>query len=103
MPTRTLPISYKKEIGTDLIYRFFKAPDYDVAVLEYADANKKPIGITELLTVSAIPLTPFEFKGVAMVIAGQYDFIFCQSQYVIPGGLNLSHMAECMNANLSVD
>jgi hypothetical protein len=57
-----------------------KKPDYDIAVAEYADENKQPIAITELLTVNAIELRPLAFKGVAMVIAGQYDFIFCQSK-----------------------
>ncbi|TVY92383.1 hypothetical protein LAWI1_G002284 [Lachnellula willkommii] len=60
--------------------RFFKAPDYDVAVVEYADQNKAPFAIGELLTVTATDLLPTAYKGVAMVIAGQYDFIECQSQ-----------------------
>ncbi|TVY13744.1 hypothetical protein LARI1_G008200 [Lachnellula arida] len=69
-----------KRSSANGLERFFKAPDYDVAVVEYADQNKAPFAIGELLTVTATDLLPTAFKGVAMVIAGQYDFIECQSQ-----------------------
>ncbi|TVY22612.1 hypothetical protein LHYA1_G008564 [Lachnellula hyalina] len=59
---------------------FFKAPDYDLAVAEYTEYNKAPFAIGEFLTVTAIDILPVAFKGVAMVIAGQRDFIVCQSQ-----------------------
>ncbi|TVY40706.1 hypothetical protein LSUB1_G002412 [Lachnellula subtilissima] len=60
--------------------RLDTAPDYDLAVVEYTEYNKAPFAIGELLTVTAIDILPVAFKGVAMVIAGQHDFIFCQSQ-----------------------
>ncbi|KAL7940582.1 Alpha/Beta hydrolase protein [Trichoderma barbatum] len=59
---------------------FFKAPDYDQAFAAYSDSTKQPLGINELISMTLLPTTPKNFKGAAMVITGQYDFIFCTSQ-----------------------
>ena len=81
MPTSTGELVSSLETPSANFFKsFFKKPDYDVNVVEWTDQNKAPIAITELLTVTAIDIAPKAFKGVAMVIAGQYDFIFCQSQ-----------------------
>lgn len=76
--------------------RFFKAPDYSQAVAEYADANKAPFAVTELLADSHVVAPPYAFKGAVMVcmgriwvkrranaqqiLTGQYDYIFCTSE-----------------------
>jgi len=72
--------TFVPQFPTNHLTRFLKKPDYDIDVAEYADANKQPIAVSELLTANALGLRPLAFKGVAMVIAGQYDFIFCQSK-----------------------
>jgi len=81
MPTLTGKLlSSLGSVVLTVVKSFFKKPDYDVNVVQYVDQTKQPFAITEFLTVNAIDLAPTAFKGVAMVIAGQYDFIFCQSQ-----------------------
>ncbi|KAL7904240.1 Alpha/Beta hydrolase protein [Trichoderma velutinum] len=59
---------------------FFKAPDFDQAFAAYSDSIKQPLAINELISMSLLPTKPTNFKGAAIVIAGQYDFIFCTSQ-----------------------
>ncbi|KAK3389526.1 Alpha/Beta hydrolase protein [Podospora didyma] len=57
---------------------FFKAPDYDPAVARFAEANKAPFGTMELITGQR-PGLPYAFQGVAMIISGKFDLIFCKS------------------------
>jgi pimeloyl-ACP methyl ester carboxylesterase len=59
---------------------FFHAPGYDVAAVEWADQRKMPIGIGELTSLSMVDAVPKAYTGVAMILTGQFDFIFCQSQ-----------------------
>jgi hypothetical protein len=47
---------------------FFKKPDYGVAVAEYADANKQPIAINELVSLGLLPTNATDFTGAAMVL-----------------------------------
>lgn len=47
---------------------------------KYADANKQPLAINELISLAILPVQPVDFTGAAMVIAGEHDFIFCTSQ-----------------------
>ncbi|KAL2060027.1 hypothetical protein VTL71DRAFT_9849 [Oculimacula yallundae] len=59
---------------------FFKAPDYDVDIAKYAHRNRQPFGINEAISGGLVNLAPTNFAGVAMVIAGQFDLIFCTGQ-----------------------
>jgi hypothetical protein len=49
-------------------------------VARYADANKQPIAINELVSLGILKTEAVNFTGPAMVIAGQHDFIYCTSQ-----------------------
>ncbi|TVY75796.1 hypothetical protein LSUE1_G003867 [Lachnellula suecica] len=59
---------------------FFKAPDYDLKVVEYAQANRQPFAINEAISGNLVDIQPVNFTGPAMVIAGQFDLIFCTGQ-----------------------
>ncbi|KAK5164586.1 uncharacterized protein LTR77_009792 [Saxophila tyrrhenica] len=59
---------------------FFKKPDYDLDVVKYADNHKAPFAVAEFLSAEALDVVPTQFQGKAMVIAGQYDYIFCTGQ-----------------------
>ncbi|PVH74517.1 alpha/beta-hydrolase [Cadophora sp. DSE1049] len=59
---------------------FFKAPDYDVGIAKYAHRNRQPFGINEATSGGLVDLAPLNFTGPAMVIAGQFDLIFCTGQ-----------------------
>lgn len=73
-------VSFSKTPSKILIpSSFFKKPDYDIAVAKYADANKQPIAINELISLGILHTNATDFTGAAMVIAGQYDFIYCTS------------------------
>ncbi|KIW12549.1 hypothetical protein PV08_09826 [Exophiala spinifera] len=58
---------------------FFKKPEYDTSVAEYSDVTKEPFAITELLSAATLDSRPLAFTGPTMIIAGEYDFIFCTS------------------------
>ncbi|KAH9216272.1 Alpha/Beta hydrolase protein [Leptodontidium sp. 2 PMI_412] len=59
---------------------FFKAPDYDVGIAKYAHRNRQPFGINEATSGGLVDVAPVNFTGPAMVIAGQFDLIFCTGQ-----------------------
>ncbi|KAH6663738.1 Alpha/Beta hydrolase protein [Halenospora varia] len=59
---------------------FFKAPDYDINFAKFAHRNRQPFAINEAISGTLVDLRAFEFRGPAMVIAGQYDLIFCTGQ-----------------------
>ncbi|ODQ55018.1 hypothetical protein SAICODRAFT_89161 [Saitoella complicata NRRL Y-17804] len=55
---------------------FFRAPEFDPAVLAYAEAHKQTFTIGELITLpTAFPPTPF--TGPVFVVTGELDWIFC--------------------------
>ncbi|KAK4174516.1 alpha/beta-hydrolase [Triangularia setosa] len=58
---------------------FFHDSYYDTEVARYADDHKVPFAVTELLTGHRFAIKPIEFKGVAMILSGKYDFPFCMS------------------------
>ncbi|KAK3358291.1 Alpha/Beta hydrolase protein [Lasiosphaeria ovina] len=58
---------------------FFKAPDYDPAVAQFAENTKTPLTVTELLAASGITDPPAAFTGPTIIMSGQFDFIFCMS------------------------
>ena len=51
---------------------YFKAPNFEPAVLEYVEAAKEPFGVTEFLTLTAGPQDVSAFKGPALHISGKY-------------------------------
>ncbi|KAH6711756.1 Alpha/Beta hydrolase protein [Leptodontidium sp. MPI-SDFR-AT-0119] len=59
---------------------FFKALDYDVGIAKYAHRNRQPFGINEATSGGLVDVAPVNFTGPAMVIAGQFDLIFCTGQ-----------------------
>ncbi|KAK4208203.1 Alpha/Beta hydrolase protein [Rhypophila decipiens] len=59
---------------------FFKKPNYDPAVVAYVEKTKQPFGIIEVLTSSIPNAPPAGYKGVAMILTGENDFIFCTSK-----------------------
>ncbi|KAL5315096.1 hypothetical protein ACEPPN_017747 [Leptodophora sp. 'Broadleaf-Isolate-01'] len=60
--------------------KFFKALDYDVGIAKYAHRNRQPFGINEATSGGLVDVAPVNFTGPAMVIAGQFDLIFCTGQ-----------------------
>jgi hypothetical protein len=46
---------------------FFKAPFYDTKVVEYAEANKQPFALMELITLSITNLTSPDYVGPVLV------------------------------------
>lgn len=61
------------------IQDFFKAGAYDRAVAAFAEANKVPFGINEAVSLAAgfSPTDAPKFKGPALVITGEYDYLLC--------------------------
>ncbi|RFU28347.1 hypothetical protein B7463_g8006, partial [Scytalidium lignicola] len=90
--------------GVDLyanINVFFKANDYDPAFAAYIDSTRSPLAINELVSLGLLPQTPVDFRGPAMVITGQYDFVFCQSQcddILKPGAAPIFKKARAFDA-----
>lgn len=61
------------------INNFFKAPAYEHDVAAFSEANKQPFGVAELISLST-PLLKIDataFKGPALVISGEFDYIVC--------------------------
>lgn len=94
---------YASELGlrtctADGQRRFFKSPFYDTKVVEYAEANKQPFGLMEIVTLSITDLHSPEFTGPVLVcyhsqfekqadtflqvISGENDLIFCNGDCV---------------------
>lgn len=46
---------------------FFKAPDYELSVVNYAQRNRQPFGINEAVSGGVIPIAAVNFTGPAMV------------------------------------
>ena len=67
---------------------FFKAPAYTYEVAQRSEWAKQPFAIAELvsLTPSLLSLDATAFKGPALVITGEHDWIlcggYCQGQLV---------------------
>ncbi|KAE8447325.1 hypothetical protein EG329_010883 [Mollisiaceae sp. DMI_Dod_QoI] len=56
---------------------FFKAPFYDQKVVEYAEANKQPFALMEVISLSITDLHSPNFTGPVLVMSGEFDLIFC--------------------------
>lgn len=61
------------------INQFFKSPDYDVGVAAYAEENKSPFAIAELVSLNPAfaQNNASGFKGAALVATGERDLVFC--------------------------
>jgi len=59
------------------INTFFKFPFYDAKTVEYADENKQPFALMEVITLSIADLHAPKFVDPVLVISGEYDMIFC--------------------------
>jgi hypothetical protein len=57
-------------------------PNFDPAVLEYAESTKFPQTIGEFLTQGALNYSAPAFKGPVLYLAAQHDLIFCESDCV---------------------
>ncbi|KAF2491010.1 alpha/beta-hydrolase [Lophium mytilinum] len=58
-------------------YSFLKYPNFEPAVLEYAEAHKFPFTLGELVTFGKIPYAATAFTGPILMIDGDSDLIFC--------------------------
>lgn len=59
----------------NMIYAFFKAPDYDRAIARFAEATKAPFSLFEALSLSSTPAPAF--RGPVLVASGEFDLPFC--------------------------
>ncbi|CAG8895602.1 unnamed protein product [Penicillium nalgiovense] len=67
------------------IYLFFYPPHFDTGLLRYAEDNKKPMTIGELLTITGLPAQS-NFTGPVYVIDGANDVPFCGGDCLHMGG-----------------
>ncbi|KAK5009202.1 hypothetical protein LTR60_005252, partial [Cryomyces antarcticus] len=76
-------------------YAFFAYPYFDPAVLRQTEARKQPFAVAELLTEPLVyPVVAAEFAAPVLIVAAEFDLIFCggacgipgSSVYVPPGG-----------------
>lgn len=61
---------------------FFKAPFYDPRVVQYAEDNKQPFSLMEVITLSITDLHSPKFVGPVLVISGESDLVFCNGNCV---------------------
>ncbi|KAJ5555853.1 hypothetical protein N7535_008284 [Penicillium sp. DV-2018c] len=72
------------DIGSN-VYLFFYPGHFDNGLLEYAEANKQPMTIGELLTITGLPMQS-NFTGPVYVIDGENDVPFCGGDCSFTGG-----------------
>lgn len=63
------------DIGSN-VYLFFYPPHFDTGLLEFAENNKQPMTIGELMTITGLP-SQSRFTGPVYVIDGENDVPFC--------------------------
>ncbi len=56
---------------------FFKAPDYEVSAVKYAQSIAQPFALFEFLSTAAYSLKAPEYQGPIFVTAGQFDIPAC--------------------------
>jgi pimeloyl-ACP methyl ester carboxylesterase len=66
-------------------YMFLYPGNFDTNLLEYAEKNKQPLTVGELLTVSSVP-TESKFTGPVLIITGSNDVPFCGGDCLNTGG-----------------
>jgi pimeloyl-ACP methyl ester carboxylesterase len=76
------------DLGSN-IYLFLSPPHFDTGLLRYAEDNKKPMTIGELLTITGLPAQS-NFTGPVYVIDGANDVPFCGGDCLHMGGKSAS-------------
>ena len=61
------------------INNYFKAPAYEPSVALYSETTKQPFAMAEFISLGSayLHLNATAYKGAALVISGEYDFIVC--------------------------
>ncbi|CZT50457.1 uncharacterized protein RSE6_11442 [Rhynchosporium secalis] len=65
-------------------FAFFRLPNFDPAVLVASEATKQTFTIGELFTNSEFVSPAEEFTGAVLVVNGENDLPFCQSNCLVP-------------------
>jgi len=66
-------------------FLFFTPPYFDPQILAFAEQNKKPVAVGELLTMGSVPMQS-PFTGPVLIIAGSNDVPFCGGDCLNTGG-----------------
>lgn len=66
-------------------FLFFTPPYFDHNILAFAEQNKKPVTVGELLTLSSVPMQN-PFTGPVLIITGSNDVPFCGGDCTNTGG-----------------
>lgn len=65
-------------------FAFFRAPNFDPALLNIAEATKQTFTVGEFLTTALIEMVSTNFTGPIDVVDGENDFPFCQGNCLLP-------------------
>ncbi|OQD99676.1 hypothetical protein PENVUL_c063G09902, partial [Penicillium vulpinum] len=76
------------DVGNN-VYLFFYPPHFDTSLLEFAEENKQPMTIGELMTITGLPAES-SFTGPVYVIDGANDVPFCGGDCLNTGGKSAS-------------
>lgn len=63
---------------------FFRAPNFDPALFNIAEASKQTFSVGEFLTLSSIAAVSANFSGPIEVVNGENDLCFCQGNCLLP-------------------
>lgn len=74
-------------------FLFFTPPYFDPQILVFAEQNKKPVAIGELLTMGSVPMQS-PFTGPVLIITGSNDVPFCGGDCLNTGGAAKSIPAQ---------
>jgi pimeloyl-ACP methyl ester carboxylesterase len=83
-------------------YSFLSYPNFDPAVLAFAEATKQPFTVGEFLTLQALPINATAFTKPVLYVVGEQDLIFCASNCTGLMGPE-SAAVEAFNASSSVE
>lgn len=76
------------DVGSN-VYLFFYPPHFDNGLLAFAEENKQPMTIGELMTITGLPAQS-NFTGPVYVIDGENDVPFCGGDCLNTGGTSAS-------------
>jgi pimeloyl-ACP methyl ester carboxylesterase len=65
-------------------FAFFRAPGFDQALLNTAEATKQTFSVGEILTQGSIDMRSTKFTGPIDVVDGENDLPFCQGNCLLP-------------------
>lgn len=65
-------------------FAFFRAPNFDPALLNIAETAKQTFSVGEFLTLNSIAAGSPNFTGPLDVVNGQNDLCFCQGNCLLP-------------------